>query len=244
MYHSVAPNPGHDRFTTDPGRFARQLALLRWAGRRVVSLDELVDTWDKGREAPRRAVALTFDDGYRDNLTYAWPLIQERGYPATLFLVTGCAGGEDAWRDLNDSARPLLAWDEVRQLDAAGFRVHSHTVSHVDLRACESARVEIELKESRCQLETELGHPAYLLAYPYGRHNAEADALAARVGYRAGFSVRPGLNTAVTDRWDRRRIEVRGTDSLLRFALKLWFGDDPLRHLPHWVPSVVRGPTA
>lgn len=233
VYHRVAA--GGDRYAVAPRRFARQMALLRRLGYRVVPLDTLVATWEAGQLPAPRTVALTFDDGYRDNLTQAWPVLGRFGYPATLFFVTGQAGGCNAWDQGTGRARvPLLTWEQVQRLDRAGFRAAPHTVTHPDLACLDPAAAAFELAESRRQLETQLGRPATLFAYPYGHHNPAVDAAVAAAGYRAAFSVRPGLNTLYTDRLDRRRVEIHRDDSLLQFALKVWAGDDLLRYLPRW----------
>lgn len=242
LYHSVDKNPHRDRYTVTPSRFARQMSWLRWTRRRVLPLEDLVADWTSGRPPPPRAVAVTFDDGYRNNVTAAWPVLRRLSFPATLFLVTGHAGGHNEWDVARGrESQSLLTWDEVRKLDAAGFRAHSHTTSHADLTEADGERLATELGESLLRLESELGHPARLFAYPFGSRNELAIRQVKAAGYKAAFSVRHGLNTMLTNPWDRPRIEVRGTDSLVRFAVKVWLGEDPLLRLPRWVPGCVRG---
>jgi peptidoglycan/xylan/chitin deacetylase (PgdA/CDA1 family) len=229
LYHSIAANPTGDRFTVEPRRFARQMAFLRWTGRHVESLEEVVAAWDSGRPPPRSTVALTFDDGYRDTLTTAWPVLRKHGFPAALFFVTGLAGGTNTWdAERGLPVRPLLTWDEVRRLDREGFRVHSHSVTHADLRAVDASTVATELRCSLRRLEAELGHPARLFAFPYGHHDPEVDAAVREAGYTAAWSIRGGRDMGAPDRWNRPRVAVEHSDGLLRFALKVWLGQDPL----------------
>ncbi|MGY1618355.1 polysaccharide deacetylase family protein [Geodermatophilus sp. SYSU D00691] len=229
MYHSISPGPPGDRYTVDPRRFARQMAFLRWTRRRVESLEELLEGWDSGRPPPRGTVALTFDDGYRDALTTAEPVLRRHGFPATVFVVTGLAGGSNIWdRERRLPVRDLLTWDEVRLLDRGHFRVHAHSMTHADLRALDTSALTTEVQGSRRRLEAEIGHPARLFAYPYGSHDPTVDAAVADAGYAAAWSIRSGLDSVVQDRLDRPRVAVERSDGLLRFALKLWLGQDPI----------------
>ena len=236
-YHSVRPGARAARnvYAVEPAQLARQLALLRRLGYRPMPLEALVAVWAAGGLPPPRAVAITFDDGYRDNLTHAWPVLRRFDCPATVFFVTGRAGGVSLWDARpNGGRQPLLTWDDVRWLDRVGFRAGAHTHTHADLTRVAPAEAEAELRLCREALQAQLGRPASLFAYPYGHNTGETQAQVAAAGYQAAFSMRPGLNTLHTPRYDYRRMEIRGTDSLLRFAVKLWTGDDPVRYLPGW----------
>jgi peptidoglycan/xylan/chitin deacetylase (PgdA/CDA1 family)/GT2 family glycosyltransferase len=235
VYHGVERQVGPEslRFTVSARRFTQQMALLRLMRRKVEPLHSLVSEWEAGALPPPRSVALTFDDGYRNNLTWAWPVLRRFGYPATLFFVTGFAGRASAWdRDSLAGPKPLIDWDEARALDRQGFRVESHGVTHADLRDAPAEQARCEVAESRRHLEAHLGRPAALFAYPYGHYGAEAMREVERAGYRAAFSVDRGLNTLRTGRYAMRRVVISGDDSILMFALKVWLGDDPVRYLP------------
>ena len=228
MYHSVAELPG-DPYAVAPRRFAQQMMMLKILRRRVVQLEQLVADWQAGREPIRRAVAVTFDDGYADNASEAWPVLQRFGYPATLFIVTGCVGDHNVWDSSRGRTRKaLMSWEQARFLDDHGFRVHSHTVTHADLVTKSREQSSEELRESRRQVEAAIGHSAPLFAYPWGRRNDEVIAEVRSAGYQAAFSVRPGLNRRGSPPWDRPRVEVLGSDGLGRFAAKVLLGRDPL----------------
>jgi len=240
LYHSVERRPGRppERYTVEERTFARHLALIRRLGYRVLPLATLVALWNAGRLPPPRTVAITFDDGYRNNLSCAWPLLRRAGYPATLFLATGSVGAISSWDPAKgETPRPFITWDEARALDRGGFRVEAHSVSHPDLTAVGAAEAARQLRESRATLQAELGRPVRIFAYPYGRMNRAVAALAEAAGYASAFSVQAGLNTLRTGRFDRKRVEIRGDEGLLRFVLKLWAGEDPLRYLPGRRPA-------
>ncbi|MGN6608723.1 MAG: polysaccharide deacetylase family protein [Jatrophihabitans sp.] len=231
MYHSVAPGRA-DRYTVPPRRLRRHLTVLRVLGRRVIDLEQAVAALQSGRPVPRRSVALTFDDGYVDNLDHAAPVLARKRAPATLFAVAGLIGRDNAWdRSAGTAPKPLLDRAQLRRLDAAGFRVQSHAMTHRDLTRLEQAELQHELRESRNVLEATLGREVRLLAYPYGAHDAAVEAAARDAGYTAAFAVHAGFNDVGTDRWAYRRIAIDGTDGAIRFGAKLLLGQAPFRRL-------------
>lgn len=229
MYHGVEPlaRKKSDRFTTDTARFTHQMGLLKRLGYSVVPLDSLIRCWDKGELPADHVTAITFDDGYKNNLTQAWPVLRRLGYPATLFFATGFEGNRSG-------PRPYLTWREVLQLDREGFRVEAHSVSHPSLDKISREDADFEIRTSRRQLEEHLGRSVGLFAYPYGHQDAQVRKQVESAGYQAAFLASPGLNTLRTDRFASKRIEIRGDDSMVMFILKLWTGDNPFRYLPGW----------
>jgi peptidoglycan/xylan/chitin deacetylase (PgdA/CDA1 family)/GT2 family glycosyltransferase len=235
VYHGVERqvSPESVRFTVSARRFALQMALLKLMRYRVEPLHSLVAAWERGALPAPRSAAITFDDGYRNNLTRAWPILRRFGYPATLFFVTGFAGGASAWdRHSLAGQKPLMGWDEARTLDRQGFLVESHGVTHADLREAAVEQARREAAESRRHIEEHLGRQAELFAYPYGHYSAQAVREVERAGYRAAFSVDRGLNTLRTRRFALRRVVISGDDHPLMFAFKVWLGYDPLRDMP------------
>ncbi|HET9493952.1 MAG TPA: glycosyltransferase, partial [Chloroflexia bacterium] len=163
VYHGVERqvSPESVRFTVSARRFALQMALLKLMRYRVEPLHSLVAAWESGALPAPRTAAITFDDGYRNNLTRAWPILRRFGYPATLFLVTGFAGAASAWdRHSLAGQKPLMDWDEARTLDGQGFRVESHGVTHADLREATAEQARREIGESHRHIEERLGRQA------------------------------------------------------------------------------------
>lgn len=171
-------------------RFRAQLdELVRIA--RPVDLAAAVADLAAGREPggggesgggdPRPAVAITFDDAYRNFLTAAWPLLAERGIPATLFVPVGFVEGSAPAPIRGTGHLPPLDWAELRQLVAAGLAVGSHTVTHPDLPRLPPARVREELAESRRVLEDRLGIPVTAFCYPRGLWSRRLEPLVAEV---------------------------------------------------------------
>jgi glycosyltransferase involved in cell wall biosynthesis/peptidoglycan/xylan/chitin deacetylase (PgdA/CDA1 family) len=222
MYHAVGEPAS--RFIVSPRRLQRQLDWIRRRGYRVVHLDELVQAREEGRLPAARTLVLTFDDAYAEVGSLVAPLLRERGQTATVFVPTGAVGDANRWDDAPPlQGRPMLGWDELRAHREQGIVIGAHTVTHPSLPALEPAEVERELVESREQLAGELGLPPRHFAYPHGKRSPAVLEAAAR-HFASACGIDPGSNGPAVPLNDLRRLEVRGTRRLLRFAIELWLG--------------------
>lgn len=171
--------------------FARQMAFLKKEGYRTVNMKELLNFIDYQEPLPRKAVAITIDDGYRSVYDLAYPILKKHGFTATLFIYT----------DFIDNSPNALTWDQLKEMGRAGFEVEAHTMTHADLtlkRKGESQakylqRIEQELKIPRELIREHLGQNSVWLAYPYGRWNNLVISMAREAGYRGGVTVTRGL---------------------------------------------------
>ncbi|HEU5038710.1 MAG TPA: polysaccharide deacetylase family protein [Nocardioides sp.] len=202
--------------------FRRNLDVLQGWGATVLPLGEAVDRLQAGT-LPDRAVCLTFDDGYASVVETAWPILRERGLPATLFVVSGYLSGEGrfAWdrpEPVHDRHR-LARADEVVAAAATGLDIGSHTVTHPWLPSLDADEVKRELVDSRAAIEELLGRPVDSLAYPTGGWSPAVRAIAAEVGYRIGITVDRGLNTARTPLLSLRRSFAPTDQQDLRLVL-------------------------
>jgi peptidoglycan/xylan/chitin deacetylase (PgdA/CDA1 family) len=226
MYHAVGkPVERPARYRIPASRFARQMAWLHRRHYPVITLEEFARDRRAYRLPPARAVIVTFDDGYADNGALAQPILRRYGFPATIFLVSGAVGGTNQWdRDGELVGRPLLTWSDIQTLRAAGVSFGAHTRNHVPLTEVSPVEVTCEVAGSRADLEQALGSPACLFAYPHGRHDAGTQAAVAAAGFLGACCSYAGLNDPVVAQFALRRSEIRGTDSLLGFALLPWLG--------------------
>ena len=224
-YHAFGgPDEPPSRYVVPAARFNRQLSWLRRRGYNVISLTEYVEHRRAHRFPPAKSVVITMDDGYTDNDTLARPILERHGFSATIFMITGGAGRHAA----SDPAlvdRPLLGLDRVRELVGGSIDVGAHTRSHPDLTAIDPPAAEAEVSGSKHDLERALGRPVGLFAYPQGAVDDRVRGIVAGAGFRAACGVKPGHNKPATDLFDLRRIEVRGTDSRLRFAAMVVVGE-------------------
>lgn len=213
------------RYVIPEGRFRRQLAWMRLRQRPILSLDEYVDLRMQRRLPPARAVIVTFDDGYADVARAAAPSLRRAGAPATMFVVTGSAGGSNDWAHSGPvSGRELLSWDGIRRLVKAGFTVGSHAIEHIDLTALDITSARRQISGAAEELDRRVHPGMRILSYPYGRSNESVRQAAADLGFAGAVGMTPGPNGPAVPLHDLRRMEVWGTRPLHRFILDLWLG--------------------
>jgi len=159
------------------------------------------------------SIALTFDDGYRDNLSIAAPLLVGLGIPFTVFVCTG----EVARRKPG-----FLAPEEVRELaHMPGARIGSHTVGHPRLTECDGTRLREELVGSKAYLEDLLGAEVDSLSYPHGAVDRKVRDMAESAGYRIGVSSRFDINQSGRDPLLLCRTDIWADDQIHTFEQKL-----------------------
>jgi peptidoglycan/xylan/chitin deacetylase (PgdA/CDA1 family) len=215
MYHKVNdlwPNP-----TTVPTAvFEEQMSLLGELGYTPVGLDAVLDHYLRGVPLPRGAVLLTFDDGYRDNLENALPILRRHGYPAVLFVPIGYLDDE---RPLphEESLRLLgvrnetVDWSELAELEAGGIRIESHGIGHRPLSELDPAEAVREIALSKLKLEGRLGREVEAFAFVKGSHadyRPEHASLVQQAGYKLAFTSVSGANGSATDPFRLRRYNV------------------------------------
>lgn len=240
-YHRVCDHRPGDRLCVRTGEFAAQLDFLIARGFEVRPLPELVmaASW------PERAVAITFDDGYADNVLQAFPELEKRRLPFTIYITSRWIdqpGPVPGCRNPQGERDRALTADEIRGMVASGLcTIGSHTCSHVRLGRLDETAARRELIESKTALETLLGNPVMQLAYPAGSFTVQTVALAREAGYDAAVTVEPGRNTAQTPRLELRRTEVSGDDTLEDFTNKLGGAFDPLHRFASMIRRMRRG---
>lgn len=190
-YHAVhAPQPGVDAadVISPPEALERDLVALRDAGYRFITVDELVSETRGGAPASRTAI-VTFDDGWRDSLTVAAPMLRDLGIRGTFFVCPGLWGGYEP--RMGDAGR-VLTEDEARQLHEAGMELGAHSMTHPDLRRIDDSALARELNDSRRAVEAITGRPCRALAYPFGVSDDRVRRAASDAGFAIAFSYAPG----------------------------------------------------
>jgi len=223
MYHRIAPNGASStaRYRVTPELFEEQLRYLRDTGYYSVSLEGWRKAMEKKSPLPGRAVIITFDDGYLDFLTYAWPLLKRYGFLATVFLVAEHVGGTNSWDSIYVEEVPLLGWEDIRQLRDEGVEFESHSASHPYLTALSPEKIVSEGARSRAILVRELGVTIKAFAYPYGDVDHVVQHLIGACGYIFGLSCRCDLSGYHDPFLALPRLEVFGFDNLQAFIAKL-----------------------
>jgi peptidoglycan/xylan/chitin deacetylase (PgdA/CDA1 family) len=206
----------HYVFPDQRDNFARQLALLSSAFE-PVSLSDAVGRIEAGTWSGRE-LAVTFDDGFRNQLEHGAPLLREHGFSGCFYLITDFVGAGDEATERFCRERILMRggvtpmdWDDARELLAQGHEVGSHTVSHPNLAAADDETIDHELRESRATLHERLGIDVAHFCPPFGdaaRFDSRVTATAQSAGYRSCATSIRGANADPTDVWALRRHHV------------------------------------
>jgi peptidoglycan/xylan/chitin deacetylase (PgdA/CDA1 family) len=227
MYHAFGrPGEAPSRFIVPARRFSQQMALIKWLGYRVISLEEFVRLKREGSTPPARSVAITIDDGYADTRSVAYPILRQYGYPATTFLVTDRMGGANDWTaERTIAGREILSWTEASEMQQGKMQFGAHTRTHPRLTLLEPAAAHAEIVGSQVALAGNMGVPARVFAYPYGDLDAGVQAMTSEAGFWGSCGTQSGKNTPETPLFNLRRTEVFGTDTLVAFTRKLRSGE-------------------
>src|SRR5437899_8786746 len=201
VYHTISSPPESlpGEIDISPERFEQQMQWLsHW--RRVAPLEETL------RSPRERLVAITFDDGYRDNLTVALPILEKYSLPITLFVVAGFVDRDG-----------YLSEEELREMSRHPLvTIGAHGLWHRHFNRLTPDEAHFELVESRRLLEGIVHQKIDLLAWPFGACDGPLERLSAECGYRASWTVWKGTNSSHS-RW---RVPLGRRDNLLRFIAK------------------------
>jgi peptidoglycan/xylan/chitin deacetylase (PgdA/CDA1 family) len=246
MYHQVgrfAPMRKHRANYCDAARFAAQMALLHRLGWRVLDLDQVLACLRGEATTPPRAVALTFDDAYDNFADHAVPVLQEHGFPATVYAISGWLGRPMAWAG-DEPGRPvpkLMSAARLREVHAAGIAIGSHSASHAKLGELESERQRAELVDSKAALEDLLGAPVRHFCYPFGSFDLGAVRAAATAGYTSATTCLRGAATQADHPLALPRKAISYGDNLLGYWWKLAMKDAPKPALLDWRRRLTEG---
>ena len=217
VYHNLGAQ-SKGRLVLGAEGFVEQMRYLKREGYRVVTLTDFVEWVNLKRQLPRKCVVLTFDDGYHAFRDYAYPVLKQLGFTATLFVYTDYVG----------SSRNALSWDELKSLVAEGFDVQAHSKTHSDLRrgagetdAQYARRMQAELADPPRLLQRQLGRGVQFLAYPYGRVDDDLVLRVREQGYAAAFTVRRESNASFVRPLEVNRSQVYSEMTLEQFAKNL-----------------------
>ena len=223
MYHYVNGRPPPDELdwnlTVTEADFARQVSYLRCAGYYSITLSQLYDAMQGGSPLPEKPVILTFDDGYKDAYSNAFPLLRSAGLGGTFGIVTDWVGQPD-----------YVNWDQLREMTAAGMEVASHSVSHPDLGRQPDNVVRDQLSRSKQVLEQQLGLPVPFFIYPAGEpfrfgtaaRQAQVVTMVQEAGYRGAVTARPNMWQDPSAPFALNRVRVSGGTDIYKFAERMW----------------------
>jgi peptidoglycan/xylan/chitin deacetylase (PgdA/CDA1 family) len=218
-YHGITADNeriAHFDYALTESQLESQMRFLYNNGYSCLNLIDLFRSPTAREAKHRKTFILTFDDGFEDFYSLAYPILRRYGFVATNFLVTDLIGKTSDSGD--EMGIPRMTWEQIKALSAEGFSFGSHTCSHCHLSALNNnEQIWYELAVSKENLETGLEQEVPYLAYPYGDSNHTIRNLAIQAGYQAAF----GVNTGEPARFNFWRTEINAKDSIQTFAFKL-----------------------
>jgi peptidoglycan/xylan/chitin deacetylase (PgdA/CDA1 family) len=217
MYHRIdvlRPSlPAITRgLTVAPADFAAQMRWLVAHGYHSITQLQLFDALEHGKRLPAKPIVITFDDGYRDVLFNAAPVLKRLGMHATAYVITDRISGPDV---------SFLSWAMLHALEQAGIEIGSHTVHHYELPGLSDPEALQELIQSRHALELHLHHPVQWFAYPAGKFDARSEQLVRQAGYVLAVTTQPGSAQEAQQPFALHRYEVLDTTGVAGLALML-----------------------
>jgi peptidoglycan/xylan/chitin deacetylase (PgdA/CDA1 family) len=225
MYHRIADlderesrSPLMRDLTVSPADFESQVRYLAENGFTFLLARDVEQAVQEGHSLPRKAVAITMDDGYKDNFAQAFPILRKYGAVATIFLVSAT---------VNTAGH--LSWDDclLMRRDRVGYA--SHTVHHYELPSLTVAEMDYELRESKRAIESKVFDTVTAVAYPSGRYNRTVTERAEAAGYLAGWKKGGGPVQPGADMYLLPRVRVNGGESLKDFQRIVWSGMNLMR---------------
>jgi peptidoglycan/xylan/chitin deacetylase (PgdA/CDA1 family) len=210
LYHAVGSRPAHDSygFSIKPEQFERQMEAL--AKNKQLEIRSFPKP--QPSHSPLR-VAVTFDDGFKDNLRTAAPILLKFNIPFTVFVTASFIKSE---------AQEYLTPSELRELASLpGVTIGSHGMTHLPLAQCDDSTLRQELSGSRSYIENVIGTPVTAIAYPHGSVDARVRDAASDAGYITGGCSLFGINDEGSDPLLLRRCEVVARDTERAFHQKL-----------------------
>lgn len=241
-YHALSATWPAD-LAAHPDAFAEQIRMLADRGYRGATFSQALNAPPAGR-----TVAITFDDAYHSVYELAAPILEDVGWPATVYVPTGWAGRREPmrWDGIEhwsagahaDELR-CLSWHQLGELQERGWEIGSHTCTHPRLTLLQDADLMRELVESRTEIETQLGGPCRSIAYPYGNVDERVIAAASRAGYENGAGLPERIWAPRTMDWPR--VGVYRPEPLARVARRTTRWWRWLERSPAWRPVRLAG---
>jgi peptidoglycan/xylan/chitin deacetylase (PgdA/CDA1 family) len=200
MYHSVSQIvPVGSRIVVSVKTFERQMNFLKKHRYNVLTLEAAAALIRDKKKTPPKSVTLTFDDGYKDNYTYVFPILKKYSFPATVFIIVSLVDRPDR-----------LNWQEIKEMRDSGLITFgSHTISHPFLEYIKSEEeLKKEIRDSRIMLEEKLGKPVNTFCYPLGRFNARVRQFVIDAGYKVAVATNPGKRYPNDDVFVLKRLRI------------------------------------
>ena len=201
MYHQVEPIDHHEANWVTPEIFEQHMSFLYKHKYNVITLNELVTLIQKGDKLARNTVVITFDDGYKNNYTYAFPVLKKYEFPATIFMPAEKVGQADR-----------LNYKQIQEMLAHEIDLGSHTLTEAYLPDLPPEQQKDEIVKSKIVLSELFDHDIEILAYPIGGFNGRIKKMVQQAGYIAACTTNRGSDRLNRDVYELNRIRFSGRD--------------------------------
>jgi peptidoglycan/xylan/chitin deacetylase (PgdA/CDA1 family) len=217
MYHYISDPPEdadiyREDLSVAPAAFREQLQYLADNGYTSIDLYDLALAVTRRQALPPKPVILSFDDGYVDNYTNAFPLLQEFGFTGTFFIITAFV----------DNQNPAyMSWPMISEMAAAGMRIESHSKSHPDLSEANRDELIWQILGSQETIAAHIGYTPRFFCYPGGRYSKETVAMLQELDFWGAVTTAGGNLHTYEDRYEWSRVRMRNSTTLPVFAALL-----------------------
>ena len=214
VYHSVHPAEKNEtdlmkEFNVTPETFEKQLAFLKENSYTVISFDDYISALKNEKTLPEKSVMINFDDGWKNQYDYAFPILKKYNDTATFFIETNFINHHG-----------FLSLDEIKELRDTGMTIGAHTKNHPKLSTITDQNIlDDEIAGSKKVLENDLGQPVKYLAYPYGLYNDQVIETTKKAGFLAGRSFTGGKHNTTDNLFNLKT--VTATEDMIHFSKEL-----------------------
>ena len=219
MYHYISvPPPGSDAIRLDlsvtPENFTRQMDWLKQKGFTSISPDDLINALQRGTRLPAHPVLITFDDGYIDAYTNAFPILKSFDFKGTFFLITNY---------VDHGYNAYVSWEQAKEMARAGMSIENHSRQHLDMRNRSRDWLDNEILDSIQDIQDKIGIRPKIFCYPSGLYDSATIQAAKADGVVLAFTTHDGTYMTSDGTYRLPRVRIHGSTTLSEFAsLMIW----------------------
>lgn len=197
MYHSISDADSNNNLLMPPAMFKEQMIWLKSNNFTAMTLGEAVTSMETGK-VPKRPVILTFDDGYVDNYTVAYPILKESGLKGTFFIITS----------MIDTSTSYMNSDMLKEMSNNGMSIENHTHHHFDLPTGSIENQKATIKKGQEILKEKVGVESKFLCYPTGKYTKDTISVLDNLGVKAAVTTKGGIAHIGNGLYELRRVRM------------------------------------
>ena len=197
MYHSICADYPDNSLMVAPELFNEQMAWLNDNGFTTMSLEEVCEAFETGK-VPVKPVAITFDDGYADNYTEAYPILKKYGMKATFFIIT----------NNTDKDGYYMNTDMLKEMKEYGMEIENHTAYHFELGGASLEDQRMTIEDGQTFLKENIGVESKFLCYPAGKYDDTTVSLDAQLGIKAAVTTEYGFSSINDGLYTLKRVRI------------------------------------